>query len=84
MTGIQARDYVISQIAEHDADGTHTVMKLSIELALDLLKLSPNEIGKFADKMLDDGLAALVEHGIYGYKIDIDRNQDGHIVEFGV
>ena len=84
MTGIEARDYVLKQIVEHDADGTHSVMKLSIELAIDLLKLGPNEVGKFADKMLDDGLGALIEHGIYGYKIDIDRKQAGHIVAFGV
>lgn len=83
MTGTEARDYILSQIAKSDPEGKHTSMKLSIELATDLLKLSPREVGSFADKMFRNGLAALTEHGLYGYTIDIDRGQAGHVVEFG-
>ena len=82
MIGIEARDFVLTQMALKDADGQYKVMKLSIDLAIDLLKLSPNEIGKFADLLLDKGLSALTEHGMYGYKISIDRLKDGYNVEF--
>jgi len=82
MNGIEARDFVLKQIVEKDPNGKHTAMKLSIELALDLLKLSPRDVGRFADELLDKGVTALTEHGLYGYTVDIDRDQDGHAVEF--
>ena len=58
-------------------------MKLSTELATDLLKLEHREAGGFADKMFDRGVDVLKENGLYGYRIDIDTDQDGHVVEFG-
>ena len=82
MNGIEARDYILAQIAANDPTTERSVMKLSVELATDLMKLTPNEIGSFADILLTDGLNGLKSHGLYGYDIDIDINQAGHIVEF--
>lgn len=87
MTGIEARDFVKNQIAEHAGSGTPTGgaptgMKLSWELATDLSKLRHHEIGHLSAEMFESGTTAFQEQCLFGYRVEIDRAQDGHVVEF--
>jgi hypothetical protein len=83
LSGIQARDFIISQIQQKDPGHQCNHIKLSISLACDLLKLTPGEIGKFADAMLEEGLGALVKNKLYGYSVEIAPDLKGHVAEFG-
>ena len=84
MTGIEARDYILEQIVEHDPSGKHTTIKLSLPLASDLTKLTHQDVGSLAEKLLREGVKAFNGQTLFGYQVDIDRNQDDHVVEFSV
>jgi hypothetical protein len=83
MTGLEARDYVLDQISERDPKGDSTTIKLSCHLALDLLKLGRDDVGDLSQEMFTEGIEAFKKHHLFGYKVDIDPNEEGHVVEFG-
>ncbi|EEF57179.1 hypothetical protein [Pedosphaera parvula] len=83
MTGLEARDYVLDQISERDPKGDSASIKLSRHLATDLLKLRREDVGEISQEMFTHGIDALKQHRLFGYKVDIDPDVTGPVVEFG-
>lgn len=84
MTGIEASTFIIdeqtSYIKRHH--NRPKSVTLSWELAMDLTKLTRDQVGELAEQMWMKGESALLETGLFGLSVTIDYMMDGHQARF--
>jgi hypothetical protein len=76
MNGKEALQKVIEGIKSHVSQ-EHTAPEkivLGWELAIDLCKLTRDEVGDLAAKTFTDGEKAFEESGLFGIPVEVDRN----------
>ena len=76
MTPRQALNYLFAQLEEQDPTGDKTTIYLSPPLAAVLCRSTDLDIPLVV--LQQEGVAALIEHGLFGYDVRLDTGARGY------